>query len=160
MTEFHYYTGDEFAIEIELFEEDNLVEQLTKLVRAYRSHHSVGQARQMPARDTSGSNAAEEESRIGAREDATYVRSMLWALFGKQIDERMHHIEEGAESAVMVALKESLLRNRSALSSQRQVFASVRACSDRLRELTVDPRVDELEPPDDPISWPYIRAIK
>lgn len=86
---------------------------------------------------------------------------MLWTLFGKQIGQYMQLLLGDDEDHVLAVLIANLCDNRGEMAADQEVFATAEACSHRLMELTVDPRRDEDErPPDEPVKWPYIRAIK
>ncbi|CAK7229960.1 hypothetical protein SEUCBS140593_007423 [Sporothrix eucalyptigena] len=162
--EFRYRAGNHFTIETELFGENQLIEQLAGLVRTYRNYYVSEQSSRAP--DTSGdtqtnpSRVEEEQSRLAAKEDAKEALSMLWTLFGKKIDERMPLLLGDDEDRALAALTADLLDNRQTLATEPEVFATAEACSRRLTELTVDPRKDEdKQPPNEPVKWPYIRAI-
>ncbi|KAL1888526.1 hypothetical protein Sste5346_009482 [Sporothrix stenoceras] len=155
-TEFRYRAGDNFAIDVELFSEDKLQEQLANLVRSYRSYHLPEEATQAQTADAASANDA-AIARNGSKEDAKRALDMLRALFGTQIDTSEQRLLADSEESLLSALGRQLLNNRAALSTQQEVFASVGACSERLKELTVEPREDA---PEEPVSWPYIRAIK
>lgn len=155
-TEFRYRAGANFAINVELFSEDKLQEQLANLVRSYRSYHLPEEATQAQTADAASADDA-ELARKGSKEDAKRALSMLRTLFGTQINTSEQRLLADSEESLLSALGRQLLDNRAALFSQQEVFASVGACSERLKELTVEPREDA---PEEPVSWPYIRAIK
>ncbi|CAK7234228.1 hypothetical protein SBRCBS47491_008877 [Sporothrix bragantina] len=165
--EFHYRAGNNFTIEIELFGENQLIEQLAGLVRTYRNFFVPEQNSRCSgtSKDTSedtprNSSEDEKQSRLAAKEDAKEALSMLWTLFGKKIDEHMPLLLGDDEDHALAALMSDLLDNRQALAAKPEVFATAEMCSRRLMEFTVDRRKDEdNQPPNEPVKWPYIRAI-
>ncbi|ERS98116.1 hypothetical protein HMPREF1624_04896 [Sporothrix schenckii ATCC 58251] len=146
VTEYRYRAGSHFTIEVELFGENELVEQLAGIVRTYRNYHMRGRT------DTT--------TQDNARVDAKDALSMLWTLFGEKINEHMRLLLADDEDHVLAVLLSDLLDNRWALPAEPAVFDNAKDCSRRLMELTVDRRRNEDErPPKEPVKWPYIRAI-
>ncbi|KJR89795.1 uncharacterized protein SPSK_06069 [Sporothrix schenckii 1099-18] len=164
VTEYRYRAGSHFTIEVELFGENELVEQLAGIVRTYRNYHMRG--RSTLSTDTSrgarnsGAAEADTTTQDNARVDAKDALSMLWTLFGEKINEHMRLLLADDEDHVLAVLLSDLLDNRWALPAEPAVFDNAKDCSRRLMELTVDRRRNEDErPPKEPVKWPYIRAI-
>ncbi|KAH8760482.1 hypothetical protein F5883DRAFT_563809 [Diaporthe sp. PMI_573] len=134
VTEYHFHPADDFIIDVEMFSEDELCEQLAELLGSYRAFKSGGGG----------------ESKEKAEIAIDTFRSMFR---GKLQDEEWILTE--AEGTVLDQFQTWAKQARSLGSPGRQVAETLEECSSLLVPLSSEPN-----DPSQASVWPYVRKIK
>ncbi|KAL1870774.1 hypothetical protein Daus18300_005094 [Diaporthe australafricana] len=134
VTEYHYHADDDFMIEVEMFSEEELHEQLAELLGAYKAFES----------------GDDTESKDKAQLAIDTFRSMFR---GKLQDE--HFILEAPESAVLETFKTLVKEALRAGPPSRQICRTLEECSSVLLPLSSEPH-----DPKEFSVWPYVRKMK
>lgn len=134
VTEYHFHPDDDFIIEVEMFFEQELQEQLAELLVAYRAFQS----------------GYDTEFKDKAQLAIDTFRSMFR---GKLQDE--HFILEAPESAVLETFNTWVKEALRAGPPSRQKLRTLEECSSVLLPLSSEPHN-----PKEFSVWPYIRKIK
>lgn len=131
VTEYHFHAADTYVIDVEMFSEDELCEQLAELLGSYRA--GTGQ-----------------ESKEKVELAIHTFRSMFG---GKLQDERSILTEP--EGVVLNKFEKWAKKTRRLSTPGRQVAETLEQCSSLLLPLSSQPN-DRAQP----ALWPYIRKIK
>ena len=147
VTEFHYHDSDDFDIAVEYFNLQEVKDQFTELLQAYRRYH---------LRDVNSN----EDGGAEFKEKAEIARDTLRAAFGGRLTREEDLLVNETEEAVMNILLEWTRMSRVRLvdgsgDAQRYTVAGLAQCSRRLGELS-----SELSSERDGAVWPFIRKIK
>lgn len=134
VTEYHYHAEDHFIVDIEMFSEAELCEQLDELLSSYRAFKS----------------GAGGES----KEKAELAMDTFKSMFHGKLEDEEWVLKED-EGVVLNRFKTWATEARDLVSSGRQVAQTLQECSSLLMPLSSDP-VDPSQPP----VWPYVRKIK
>jgi hypothetical protein len=134
VTEYHFHSADDFIIDVEMFSEDELCEQLAELLGSYRAFKSGGGG----------------ESKDKAEIAIDTFRSMFR---GKLQDEEWILTE--AECTVLDQFQTWAKQTRSLGSPGRQNAKTLGECSSLLVPLSSEPN-----DPSQASVWPYVRKIK
>jgi len=140
-TEYHYHDNDGCAIEVDLFNTDEITAQLSELLRAYRHFHLHGA-------DMDGEERSHFEDRANLAEDT------FRAMFRGRIEREEWILVDGTEDSVMRTLLSWAQEMGPRAMAGRQVTSTPTECSRLLMRLTSEP-VSAREP----TVWPYIRKI-
>lgn len=134
VTEYHFHDEDNFIIDVEMFSEAELCEQLDELLRSYRAFKSgVGGE---------------------SKEKAELAMDTFKSMFHGKLEDDGWVLEED-EGVVLDRFKTWATQARDLVSPGRQVAQTLQECSSLLMPLSSDP-VDPSQPP----VWPYVRKIK
>jgi hypothetical protein len=141
VTEYHYHDKDTLDIVIESFTQEELHDQLQKLLRSYRHFHHTA-------------DEIDADDREDLKAQANLARDTFRAMFrGQMQDESM--LLSGEEAKVLTTLcgwvKEAMQRHGPA----RYNNLITQECSDKLMELSSEPASKE-----QPANWPFIKNIK
>lgn len=140
-TEYHYRDGDDFVVETDWFDEEEIGQQLAQLLATYRHFHL--HSHELDSEDVQ----SQEEAAKGARD-------VFAALFQGRLADHDVLITEPEES-LLEAMRSMIQRRGLSEIERRRVLAGVLECSDHLTELTSD-RPDRHESR----SWPLIKRIR
>lgn len=140
VTEYRYHSAEHFAIEVELFTEDDLRDQFTEMVHDYRHHllHSD----EMDTRD----------ERVHWEDRANLARDTFQTMFRGRFTVAFLESVEPEERMVQALLAWARELRPSNLQQSRISDTSA-ACSTALMSLTSDTNQSR------PAAWPYIRKI-
>lgn len=134
VTEYHYHAEDNFIIDVEMFSEAELFEQLDELLKSYRAFKSgVGGE---------------------SKEKAELAMDTFKSMFHGKFEDEGWVLEED-ECVVLNRFKTWATQARDLVSPGRQVAQTLQECSSLLMPLSSDP-IDPSQPP----VWPYVRKIK
>jgi hypothetical protein len=150
VTEYHYHESADYAIEVEYFSKEHLLEQFEGLLHAYRQYHS-----------RSAEAAAEDET---LREAASVAWHTFQAAFRGQvqldqdylIQQDVHTLRDNFSSWIdqyaprdgASAVDLTNVRRESALDEHH--------CRELLMKLTSEPAGTN----NGPANWPYIKRVK
>ncbi|KAK1975437.1 hypothetical protein LZ30DRAFT_605612 [Colletotrichum cereale] len=141
VTEYHHHAHDNFVVEVELFDRDELVDQVAELLMSYRRFHQ--HAGQM----------VEEDGVEEAAEEAAIALDTFRAMFrGRMGDEAF--LAAGLEEDVLSAMR-SWLEETYPRDDGEYTMGEAQACSSLLERLT-----SETAGAREPAVWPYIKTIK
>lgn len=126
---------------MELFSIDDIMEQMSELVRSYRNYH-LNHIHMDPA---------EKEE---CKENAQTARDTFRTMFRGLIDSEQFLIND-PENAVLGTLRSWAEQIRPSPIGERGVGLMLGECSDLLLQLTSE-QTSAREPP----AWPYVRKIK
>lgn len=134
VTEYHFHAADNFIIDVEMFTEDELCEQLAELLASYRAFKS----------------GVEPES----KEKANIAIDTFKSMFRGKLQNEAWILNE-SEDIVLDRFKTWAKQARRLVSPSRQVVQTLEECSSLLVPLSSEPN--------NPLQssvWPYIRKIK
>lgn len=134
VTEYHFHADGDFVIDVEMFSEDELYEQLAELLRSYRAFKTVD----------------EEETKDTAKLAMDTFRSMFR---GKLQDDEW--ILKAPETVVLETFKIWAKEAMRLGPPVRRVAQTIEECSSLLLPLSSEPH-----DPKQFSLWPYIRKIK
>ncbi|KXH31905.1 hypothetical protein CSIM01_02457 [Colletotrichum simmondsii] len=144
VTEYHHRDGDDFAIDVELFSQDDLMEQIKELLQSYRMFHlNAGELRRNDGAATV----------VDFEEQANVARDTFRSMFRGQLANEDFLINE--EEASVLRTFRSWLQRMDLPLEGRHEKPSRDSCAAFLMYLTsesVDPRT--------PAVWPFVRKIK
>lgn len=141
VTEYHHHPQNSLDIDVELFSEDELREQIQSLLQSYRQYHL-------------DEDDMDEAERQDFRPKAELARSTFDAMFrGHLHDEDV--LLAGHEDEVLETLMSWVIEFRIFRVRQRHIGLSVEDGSARLRHLSSDSGSR-----DEPAHWPFIKMIK
>ena len=140
-TEYHYRNGDDFVVETDWFDEEEIEQQLSQLLAAYRHFHLH-------------SHELDSDDMQSHEEAANGARDVFVALFQGRLSDHDVLITEPKES-LLEEMRSEIQRRGLREMERRRVPAIVQECSDYLAELTSE-RPDRHEPR----SWPLIKRIR
>ncbi|KAG6364212.1 hypothetical protein INS49_005810 [Diaporthe citri] len=141
VTEYHYHADDEFVIEVEKFNTEELHEQLAELLGCYRNFHQHGES-------------LDEEARKDLEARANIAADTFRAMFRGFLQDDDWLLEESQD--VIVDQFHDWMTSASGLQSpSRQVVTSLEQCSLLLMQLTSEVPDAQMH-----ATWPYIRKIK
>jgi hypothetical protein len=143
LTEYHYHDSDDFAIEVDLFSEEELTSQLTDMLQDYRLFHL---------------ETVDPEVKAYLEPRAKIAIDAFQAMFrGRLADEQF--LLSSTEDVVLGILLAWMREIRPAhLANGRRVIASRQECSVRLMELTSE--LQNMNAAQQPADWPYIKKIR
>ncbi|EJP61163.1 tat pathway signal sequence [Beauveria bassiana ARSEF 2860] len=142
-TEFHYHESDTLSIQLQLFDEDELLKQQMQLLRSYRHFHLA---------DLSEA----EQDNFG--ELARLAGDTFSSLFQSQIPSQNTLLNED-EDCLKSIFRRLITELRPSISHTVMTGLTKEACSEKLRELTSAP-ASTGEPATRAAAWPYIENIK
>ncbi|KAI5461911.1 hypothetical protein BGZ63DRAFT_423233 [Mariannaea sp. PMI_226] len=141
VTEYHFQEGNSFDIEVELFPTEEINEQLSVMLAAYRHFHLH-------------LDEMDPTERKESDERATQALHTFQAMFnGRLNNEEM--LLKGSETRVLNRLKVWAADARPSGISHRQSTNSLKSCSARLMGLSSEPSSST-----EPSKWPFIRKIR
>ncbi|WDK22112.1 hypothetical protein CGRA01v4_13402 [Colletotrichum graminicola] len=141
VTEYHHHAPDDFVVEVERFDRDELTNQVDELLKSYRRFH-------LHAREMSKDDGVEE-----AEQQAKVALDTFRAMFrGRLGDEAF--LAGDREENVLSTLR-SWLNETYPQDDGRYTMAEAQACSSLLMRLT-----SETAGVREPAVWPYIKTIK
>ncbi|UQC76138.1 uncharacterized protein CLUP02_17649 [Colletotrichum lupini] len=144
VTEYHHKDGDAFTIDVELFSQDELMDQMKELLQSYRMFHlNAGELRRND----------EAATVVDIEEQANVARDTFRSLFRGQLASEDFLINE--EEATVLRTFHSWLRRVDLPLEGRHEKPSRDSCAAFLMYLTsesVDTRT--------PAVWPFVRKIK
>ncbi|KXH25877.1 hypothetical protein CNYM01_11429 [Colletotrichum nymphaeae SA-01] len=144
VTEYHHKDGDNFAVEVELFSQDDLMEQMKELLQSYRIFHlNAGDLRR-----NDGAAAAGD-----VQEQANVARDTFRSMFRGQLASEDFLINE-EEATVLRTFRSWLQRMDLPLEGIHEK-PSRDSCAAFLMHLT-----SESVDPQTPAAWPFVRKIK
>ncbi|PQK15746.1 hypothetical protein BB8028_0006g00680 [Beauveria bassiana] len=143
-TEFHYHESDTLSIQLQLFDEDELLKQQMQLLRSYRHFHLA---------DLSEA----EQDNFG--ELARLAEDTFSSLFQSQIPSQNTLLNED-EDCLKSIFRRLITELRPSISHTVMTGLTKEACSEKLRELTSAPASSTGEPATRAAAWPYIENIK
>ncbi|KAK3322792.1 hypothetical protein B0H66DRAFT_475296 [Apodospora peruviana] len=145
VTEYHYHGRDDFAIEVDLFDRQELRSQLTEMVQAYRRHHM-----RPPSTDK------EEQEDIARR--AQVAGHTFQNMFRGPNRLRGGRFVRGeSEDVIIETMLQWAEELRPSDLSGRTVQPSREACTEFLIRLTSDSASSDTQTP---LAWPYIKKIR
>ncbi|KAI3549359.1 hypothetical protein CSPX01_02467 [Colletotrichum filicis] len=144
VTEYHHKDGDAFTIDVELFSQDELMDQMKELLQSYRMFHlNAGELRRNDGAATV----------VDIEEQANVARDTFRSMFRSQLASEDFLINE--EEATVLRAFRSWLRRMDLPLEGRHEKPSRDSCAAFLTYLTsesVDTRT--------PAVWPFVRKIK
>ncbi|KAK1507609.1 hypothetical protein CTAM01_02721, partial [Colletotrichum tamarilloi] len=144
VTEYHHKDGDAFTIDVELFSQDDLMDQIKELLQSYRMFHlNAGELRRND----------EAATVVDIEEQANVARDTFRSMFRGQLASEDFLINE--EEATVLRTFRSWLRRVDLPLEGRHEKPSRDSCAAFLMYLTsesVDTRT--------PAVWPFVRKIK
>ncbi|KAK1475314.1 hypothetical protein CABS01_03591, partial [Colletotrichum abscissum] len=144
VTEYHHKDGDAFTIDVELFSQDDLMDQIKELLQSYRMFHlNAGELRRND----------EAATVVDIEEQANVARDTFRSMFRGQLASEDFLINE--EEATVLRTFRSWLRRVDLPLEGRHQKPSRDSCAAFLMYLTsesVDTRT--------PAVWPFVRKIK
>ncbi|KAK1447563.1 hypothetical protein CMEL01_09402 [Colletotrichum melonis] len=144
VTEYHHKDGDAFTIDVELFSQDELMDQMKELLQSYRMFHlNAGELRRND----------EAATVVDIEEQANVARDTFRSMFRGQLAREDFLINE--EEATVLRTFRSWLRRVDLPLEGRHEKPSRDSCAAFLMYLTsesVDTRT--------PAVWPFVRKIK
>lgn len=143
VTEYHFHDRNDFIIDIELFAEGSLNQQVSDLLHSYRHYHLDLQA---------GGNADDLEAR-DFEEQAQVALDTFRAMFRGQFDEDF--VAEDEADVVLETIQSWLIETRPDHVGGQQSQATLEECTSLLMSLT-----SETASLNQPAIWPYIKKIK
>ncbi|KAK1850355.1 Nuclear GTPase SLIP-GC 3 [Colletotrichum chrysophilum] len=141
VTEYHYDMRDDFQVDVELFTQDDLMEQVTHLLQSYRRFH-------LHAEEMTVADGLEE-----AKEHAGVARDTFRALFRGRLGNEAFLTTE-PEGFVLWTFRRWLEDGVPELGGIHN-RSSKESCSDFLIQLT-----SEAPGSQGPAIWPFVRKIK
>ncbi|KAL3290649.1 tat pathway signal sequence [Colletotrichum asianum] len=141
VTEYHYDMRDDFQVDVELFTQDDLMEQVTHLLQSYRRFH-------LHAEEMTVADGLEE-----AKEHAGVARDTFRALFRGRLGNEAFLTTE-PEGFVLWTFRRWLEDGVPELGGSHN-RSSKESCSDFLIQLT-----SEAPGSQGPAIWPFVRKIK
>ncbi|KAF3809574.1 hypothetical protein GCG54_00012860 [Colletotrichum gloeosporioides] len=141
VTEYHYDMRDDFQVDVELFTQDDLMEQVTHLLQSYRRFH-------LHAEEMTVADGLEE-----AKEHASVARDTFRALFRGRLGNEAFLTTE-PEGFVLWTFRRWLEDGVPELGGSHN-RSSKESCSDFLIQLT-----SEAPGSQGPAIWPFVRKIK
>ncbi|PMB73941.1 Nuclear GTPase SLIP-GC [Beauveria bassiana] len=143
-TEFHYHESDTLSIELQLFDEDELLKQQMQLLRSYRHFYLA---------DLSEA----EQDNFG--ELARLAEDTFSSLFQSQLPSQSTLLNED-EDCLKSIFRRLITNLRPSISHTVMTGLTKQACSEKLRELTSAPASSTGESATRAAAWPYIENIK
>ncbi|KAI0481373.1 hypothetical protein GGR56DRAFT_316915 [Xylariaceae sp. FL0804] len=142
VTEYHYQMSNEFAVEIELFEQEEIAKQLQDALQDYRHFHL-------------NSHSMEGDERRASEERAAIAIDTFRAMFGSRLSDESFLVRLPM-AAILDTFHGWVNDGHSLRGSRREVRSSLgfEECSELLMELT------SVTAPDSPATWPYVKKIK
>ncbi|KAK0375078.1 hypothetical protein CLIM01_07570 [Colletotrichum limetticola] len=144
VTEYHHKDGDAFTIDVELFSQDELMDQMKELLQSYRMFHlNAGELRRNDGAATV----------VDLEEQANVARDTFRSMFRSQLASEDFLINE--EEATVLRAFRSWLRRMDLPLEGRHEKPSRDSCAAFLTYLTsesIDTRT--------PAVWPFVRKIK
>lgn len=141
ITEYHYNNRDNFVIEIELFSVDEVMEQITQLLQAYRHYHFHG------------AEMSQDQKKY-FEERAKIAQDTFRAMFRGRLDGEQFLIDQ-PEDSVLVTLRSWTQDIGLSAIDRREVRSTLADCSALLMRFTLDQASSQ-----EPAIWPYVRKIK
>jgi hypothetical protein len=135
---------------MELFSIDEIMEQMTELVRCYRSQH---------LKHINMEDCAEEEER---EKKAKIAKNTFQTMFGGLIDSEQFLIND-SENAVLGTLRSWVEEMRPTPIGERGLGLTQEKCSDLLQQFTSEhtpEQTSEQTSAREPARWPYFRKVK
>ncbi|OAP58566.1 hypothetical protein AYL99_07656 [Fonsecaea erecta] len=144
-TEYHYHEHADFAIEVEYFTLDELQDQLTELLQAYRHYH-LPESNEKQSDLEEKAKVAEDTFRAAFRSHRTYNEEFL-----------LDNPEATVLQTLLTWARNSglPLRDTPGAGPEIEFFNEAEQCSDRLVEITSEPNSSN-----EASAWPFIRKIK
>ncbi|RDW75398.1 hypothetical protein BP6252_06540 [Coleophoma cylindrospora] len=139
VTEYHFHDSNNFAIEVDLFNADEIRDQLIELLQSYRHYHLH-------------TETMDEEEKRAIEQKANMAQDTFRAMFRGQLDNEQFLTEMTNESALAILM--SYAQEKPPIS-ERESTSTLVECSELLMRLT-----SEQTSPQGPALWPYIRKIK
>ncbi|KAL2286393.1 hypothetical protein FJTKL_07151 [Diaporthe vaccinii] len=134
VTEYHFHAADNFIIDVDMFTEDELCEQIAELLASYRAFHSD----------------VETES----KEKADIAINTFKSMFRGKLQNEAWILDE-SEDIVLDCFKTWAKQARRLVSPGRQPAQTLDECSSLLVPLSSEPNN-----PRQSSMWPYIRKVK
>ncbi|KAH7029847.1 uncharacterized protein B0I36DRAFT_326419 [Microdochium trichocladiopsis] len=146
-TEYHYHNRQDFLIEIELFTEAQIHDQLADLLKSYRHFH-------LNRRELHRTEVRDFEER------ATLAVDTFVAMFGSRLEQNgtsnfLPCLLAPSTREVLRTLKQWAHEAMPSQAQTRIVLSSIAQCSTRLAELTSDASGAQ-----ERLPWPFISKIK
>ncbi|KAH7161710.1 hypothetical protein EDB81DRAFT_683686 [Dactylonectria macrodidyma] len=141
VTEYHYHEKNGFDIDVQLFSQEEIEDQLLKLLQSYRHFH-----------------LHEDEMEPGEREEMKAVADRARDTFHSMFRDRMSDedfLVEREEKSVLRSLKSWAADARPSEIASRECGLSLESCSSKLMQLSSEPASKTM-----PAKWPFIRKIK
>ncbi|TID05081.1 Nuclear GTPase SLIP-GC [Colletotrichum higginsianum] len=153
VTEYHYHDSRDFVIDVELFSQEKLMDQITELLQTYRRHHLPSEENETAV----GADVREVED-VGevkdVEEQAKVAHDTFKAMFRDRLkDEQV--LTTKPKDYVLSTLRSWVLEARPSQIGGIKTRSSLQECSDLLMHLT-----SETAEATEPAVWPYIRKIK
>ncbi|XWW92842.1 hypothetical protein V2A60_000769 [Cordyceps javanica] len=148
-TEFHYHESDTLSIQVQLFDEDELLSQQMCLLESYRHFHFAY------VLNTNDSDAAE---RSHFKKRAKLAKDTFYSLFHTRTPchDTLLHADKGEVECIF----RRLIRELRPVSSQTNMTNLTKsACAEKLLELSSAP-ASAAESATRAAAWPYIEKIK
>ncbi|KAI0003171.1 hypothetical protein F4779DRAFT_602144 [Xylariaceae sp. FL0662B] len=144
-TEYHYHNSGEYTIEIEMFTMDELIEQISELLRSYRHFHLH-------------KDSLDHEERKDLGERANVARDSFRAMFRQQLTNE-NFLIDSPEKTVFQTLKTWAEDTAPLSMNKTNSRPTLNECSTLLMRLTSEDSSEDSSA-DGPIVWPYIKKIK
>jgi hypothetical protein len=142
VTEFRYHDQDDFVIQVDMFSDNELFDQVRSLVKAYRSfHHPDG-------------DFESEDQRQVAQNMAQVAADTFTAMFRGHLDDFDVLIGE-PEPIVMSKLLSLIGECRPNNLERRRTLSTFDSCRNLLGRLTSESPTTE-----GPAAWPYIHKVR
>ncbi|KAH8664648.1 hypothetical protein BX600DRAFT_464800 [Xylariales sp. PMI_506] len=142
ITEYHYHEAESFTVEIELFTEAEIMQQIGSLLRSYRHYHL-------------NKDEMDAENSKNMAERAQVAQDTFIAMFRDRLTGNQALLTESSETSVLKTLT-AWMRDRAPLTmNTREVRSSLSDCSKVLAQLTSEDIATKT-----PAVWPYIKKIK
>lgn len=153
MTEYRYHDGEFMSIIVELFTEEELRDQVKRLLQAYRHFHLRQHRRDGESEVPLEERVSEEERREGERK-AKLARDTFRAMFRGRLTSEDFLLEE-PEEACLRTLTQWIRQSRPSSAGLQHSGLVSHECSARLMELS-----SERQDRNQIAPWPFIKAIK
>ncbi|KAK1566032.1 uncharacterized protein LY79DRAFT_529529, partial [Colletotrichum navitas] len=141
VTEYHHHARDDFVVEMELFDKDELANQVHELLKSYRRFH-------LHAREMTRDDGVEE-----AEQQAKVALDTFRAMFRGRLGDEAFLANDMEEN--VLSLLRSWLNETYPQDDGKYTMAEVQACSSLLMRLT-----SETAGAREPAIWSYIKTIK
>ncbi|KAK6227425.1 hypothetical protein QIS74_00980 [Colletotrichum tabaci] len=153
VTEYHYHDSRDFVIDVELFSQEKLMDQITELLQTYRRHHLPSEEN-----ETAVGAVVREVEDVGEVEDVEEQAKVAHDTFKAMFRDRLkdeQFLTTKPKDYVLSTLRSWVLEARPSQIEGIKTRSSLQECSDLLMHLT-----SETAEATEPAVWPYIRKIK
>lgn len=143
VTEFHYHNFDSFKIEVDLFEEDELLDQMMEMRNIYRKSK------------ISMSSIADQQARDDLEKAATLAQHTFDSMFHGPCRPSEKLLVHGDAADVSQRFRSLIVDGRDAIHTRSNTGLTMEDCAERLIHLS-----SEMNSANQPAKWPYIEKIR